>query len=918
MRRRDPRPSTAWWSETDKEWVEGPRDAEGRLHGRIRYWDAEGRFISECEHVHGRPHGQARRFHPDGSLYQDSTYLEGRLTGPRTFYRPEDPDLETPRPLAHTGPNVEVYECEYERGDLVATRYRDAERREVDVQGRPVPPRPPGVPPTAGPMPDGGWLAMRRRGEEGTETLELRIWYPDGQLHEERLEDGQDRAFHPSGALQAEGRRIRQGASLSQEGLWRYGDAQGVVRRESLYEADVERTRTCRRPASEAGPGGVGGVVRVGPVARVGGSADAVECGRWELRDGQGALLRVVELGEPVEDGTLLADPALVDDADEAALRRRITEAPGREAGGAAVRIARLRLAGRTARAGELAALLGPGPAWTFISRDGEVTPFTRWNARLGELVHALEWGVPASEALGELAARLFRAGRPRAALDLLDAARLTSDAPALREARIASLRALGLEDEATRELEGLRPGRVGAREEALLLGLRDAPGDAGRWLEYAESITEARPVHAALIREACGGGAPALPEAVLSALQSTLPGDLADSITTLRRGPGVVSTLWLEAEQFLAHHDDLFRAAPLATELVLSDATDAIASLAVLPALRRYTALSFSDTLLFNGGAARLARSPHLRQLLHLGLESTHLYDEDLAALCGSGAFPGLTSLDISNGRESQDYGLDGVRTLASAAFAGTLESLSMERRWLEAEVVSVLAALPRLHALLLDGGRLGDEGAIELARLPRRWTWLDLRSNEVGVPGARALADSEALASVEGLCLGHNPLGDEGVGALVASPRFARLRVLKLSGGYGGEERPGAVLGRAMRDAPMAGTLEQLDLSGAALGPEGALALAVAPLVRLRQLNLSGNAIGDAGVVALAGSAAWGALRWLELSGNGLGDDGALALARSPHLAELQWLNLGRVALSQTAREALRARFGTRVRLE
>jgi hypothetical protein len=775
IRREEPRPATAWWSESDKEWVEGPRDAEGRLHGLIRYWDAEGRFISECEHVHGQPHGQARRFYADGSLAQVCTYAAGRLEGARTVHRPADPKLNPPPPLAHAPSGIAVYECEYAGGDLVATRFRDSSGAEVDSQGTRIPPRPPGVGLTASPMPDGKWLAMRRRGENGNPTLDLRIWYADGQLCEEKLEDGHCRSFHPTGALREEGWRIHQGSSRPENGVWRYGDAAGVVRRESLYDAGVERTRLCRRPVAEAGPEGTGGVVRTGPVAPARDRGDAVECGRWELRDEHGKVLRIIELGEPVDERTLLADPALSDDADEEALRRRIAEGAAKEPGGAGTRLARLRLAGRTGRVEEVQALCGPGPAWTRLSRDGEVTLFTHWQVRLGELVHALEWGVPASEVLGELAARLLRADRPRTALELIDAARLTSDALALREARITSLRALGREDEATRELEGLQPDRIDAHEEALLLGLREDPGDMGRWLRYAEAITEARPAHAARIRTAWGDGGPDALDAVLQALQAELPDTFDGSIA----GQGRV---WVEAEQFLAHHDALFRAAPLATELVLEGATDVMARLVVLPALRRYTSLALSETLLFDGGATQLARSPHLGQLVHLGLANTHLHDEDLRAILGSRAFPGLTSLDISNYREGQDYGLDGLGALAEAAFAGSLEELTMERRWLGEELVSVLAALPRLNSLGLDCGSLGDEGVRALVSLPHRWTHLGLRANDIGDAGAVALADSAALTELRWLYLGDNELTDEGVLALARSPHLTALEWLDL----------------------------------------------------------------------------------------------------------------------------------------
>ncbi|WP_208722996.1 hypothetical protein [Corallococcus llansteffanensis] len=322
----------------------------------------------------------------------------------------------------------------------------------------------------------------------------------------------------------------------------------------------------------------------------------------------------------------------------------------------------------------------------------------------------------------------------------------------------------------------------MGAREEALLLGLRAQPDDVARWREYAEAIAEAWPDHATRIRSACGRGDPTGPEGVLAALLDTLPEELREAVVTLGGRLTAGPTVWLEAEQFLAHHDALFRAAPLVTDLILSDATDAVGRLALLPALRRYTALSFSDTLLFNGGAGQLAGSPHLGQLLHLGLIGTDLDDEDLSALFGSRAFPRLTSLDLSNDREGQSYSLDGLRALAGAAFAGTLELLTMERRWFGPGVVSVLAALPRLEGIGLEGGALGDAGAVALAAMPRRWTRLGLGWNDIGDAGVVALAGSEALGGLRWLDLGNNDFGDDGALALARSPFLTALESLKL----------------------------------------------------------------------------------------------------------------------------------------
>jgi hypothetical protein len=58
---------------------------------------------------------------------------------------------------------------------------------------------------------------------------------------------------------------------------------------------------------------------------------------------------------------------------------------------------------------------------------------------------------------------------------------------------------------------------------------------------------------------------------------------------------------------------------------------------------------------------------------------------------------------------------------------------------------------------------------------------------------------------------------------------------------------------------------------------------------------LNLSGTAIGTDGAVALAGAQAWHCLRWLDLSDAGLGREGLRALLTSPNVRNLTWLRLG-----------------------
>lgn len=331
------------------------------------------------------------------------------------------------------------------------------------------------------------------------------------------------------------------------------------------------------------------------------------------------------------------------------------------------------------------------------------------------------------------------------------------------------------------------------------------------------------------------------------------------------------------------------------------------IAQLVTLPALRRYTGLSFWDTLLFDGRAAQLARSPHLQQLVHLGLRETCLHDEDLVPILRSHAYPRLQSLDISNRREGQDYTFEGFRVITEAEFAPSLERLAMNRRYFDEDIVSVFAQLPQLHALSVEGSSLGS-GAIDLAALDRRWTELDISWSGIRSDSAEAIARSDSMCELTSLHIGNNPLSDEGVRTLVTSPKLGRLKTLEMGGSSPEEGRVSAVLGDAMRRAPMADTLETLLLSLASLGPRGATWLAEAPLGRLRRLNLHNNGVGDEGAIALSSSKHLHAMRHLDISGPGITDAGAYALVESECFENLDWLELGGAELSGNAKSALK----------
>jgi len=89
-------------------------------------------------------------------------------------------------------------------------------------------------------------------------------------------------------------------------------------------------------------------------------------------------------------------------------------------------------------------------------------------------------------------------------------------------------------------------------------------------------------------------------------------------------------------------------------------------------------------------------------------------------------------------------------------------------------------------LFSLYLRGNRIGEEGARALAQSEHlaSLTDLDLNSNEIGDEGARALAQSPHLASLTQLHLAYNGIREEGARALAQSEHLASLTHLSTCG--------------------------------------------------------------------------------------------------------------------------------------
>jgi uncharacterized protein (TIGR02996 family) len=187
-----------------------------------------------------------------------------------------------------------------------------------------------------------------------------------------------------------------------------------------------------------------------------------------------------------------------------------------------------------------------------------------------------------------------------------------------------------------------------------------------------------------------------------------------------------------------------------------------------------------------------------------------------------------------------------------------------------------------------------------------------LEVKGRGLGDAGAGVLAASPYVAGLSALVLHYCGLGPASAEALAAVP-WTRLAVLNLGANDLRDE--GAV---TLARAPSLRRVGVLGLGANQLTAVGAAALAASPsLTRLTRLTLRSNYLDDAGAAALAGAANLASLTELELSGNEFGDAGAFALAESPHLGGLALLDVTATRVGAVGREALRARFGDRVRV-
>lgn len=170
------------------------------------------------------------------------------------------------------------------------------------------------------------------------------------------------------------------------------------------------------------------------------------------------------------------------------------------------------------------------------------------------------------------------------------------------------------------------------------------------------------------------------------------------------------------------------------------------------------------------------------------------------------------------------------------------------------------------------------------------------------IGAPGdALLIALGRSLAGLRRLRMTALRVGERGVASLVGGRHAAQLAALDLTGNALG---PAAAL--ALADAAQLQPVV-LRLASCELARDSVMALAKAPwLAELEELDLGGNQLREPGALALA-EVPFSRLRRLALASCGIARDSARRLLRSPHLTRLRQLRLHENAIGDAGAIAL-----------
>ncbi|MGC4117921.1 MAG: thiol reductase thioredoxin [Myxococcales bacterium] len=403
-------PPKAVWNGADGEWALETRN------GVAKYWRRDGSLCNECTFKDGKPNGPFKRFHNNGQVSQEGSFLDGELHGTRTWHACDEPTQEqmlTPG----MSDRVRRSEMDYEQGRVLAVRHFDAEGTRLTPDGDPYPERPPLVPDEAEFQPDVGWV-LATLDVQGRRNGTWQRWTASGELAErtEYVEDvraGPSTLFHPNGKKAEEGVY----AEDLREGVWKSFDSKGAV------VAEVRWHGGCRSgPAVDCS---VAGQYRDPSITTESGSFEEDHAvGPWSLKDASEHTVIRKDLGPKVDADKLASSPVLANEgkpADEWLLAGEEYLAQKRPAE-AILAAARAMACSATVNdfldIHTLIAL--PRAAAHAEEIAAEIT---RTEAPLPVLLNVLLRGASPAPIFRAVAIRLDQEGKPRAALDYVNAA---------------------------------------------------------------------------------------------------------------------------------------------------------------------------------------------------------------------------------------------------------------------------------------------------------------------------------------------------------------------------------------------------------------------------------------------------------------------------------------------------------------
>ncbi len=276
-------PEGGFWNPELGSWEVSRLSAQGVREGECLFYRRDGSLQSRCGFVAGLREGPFAMFHPDGTVSRQGTFIAGRAEGIVQAYPGVGAGAEPLRSCC-VPPGAARLDLLYEKGDIVQEIFYDADARPILADGRPWPPRPPGVPDDAE-YDEGGAQWARRR------TELHRFWTDAGVLTSEIVfAQGVRRAVR---TFDAAG-RLEEACELSPEGA-RHG---AFVRCFRAGQIGMEGPYADPRIREERGTFERGQVV-----------------GPWSFLDAAGVELRTVDRGVPLAEGGEAASPAFAPSA---------------------------------------------------------------------------------------------------------------------------------------------------------------------------------------------------------------------------------------------------------------------------------------------------------------------------------------------------------------------------------------------------------------------------------------------------------------------------------------------------------------------------------------------------------------------------------------------------------------------------